>query len=287
MSQAQYLVIGNPIAHSLSPQIHAQFAKQTLQSLIYDRLCVEPEHFFSTLDHFFKSGGLGANITAPFKSFAFDYTQEHCSEAARLSKAVNTLILKDDIIYGDNTDGIGLLRDLQRLQWNITGKKLLILGAGGAVRGILPSLFSEKPKSITLFNRTTDRTQTIIHEFPFCRMYNQNLLKQNSHLSYDIIFNAIPPAGLADADFLQTWTDIVKNISVNTYAYDLSYDPQRSCIFDAKPFGNPQTPFLSLLQKSTCCKNMTDGFGMLLEQAAESFFLWRGIRPDLAFSGII
>lgn len=287
MSQAQYLVIGNPIAHSLSPQIHTEFAKQTQQSLVYDRLCVEPEHFFSVLDNFFQSGGLGANITAPFKSLAFDYTRKHCSEAARLSKAVNTLILKDNIVYGDNTDGIGLMRDLHRLQWTLTGKKLFILGAGGAVRGILPSLFAEKPESITLFNRTVDRTQTIIHEFPFCTMYHQNQLLQSNQSSYDIIFNAIPPMGLTDTDFLEVWTNIAKNISVNTCAYDLSYDPKHSCIFDKLPFENPQTPFISLMQQSTTCKNITDGFGLLLEQAAESFFLWRGVKPDLAFSHII
>ncbi len=271
-----YLVIGNPIAHSLSPQIHTEFAKQTQQILTYDRLCVEPEYFFNTLDDFFTQGGKGANITAPFKSMAFEYVQEYCSESAKLSKAVNTLYVSpvDDHIWGDNTDGIGLLRDLKRLDWDITGKKILILGTGGAVRGILPALLSEKPQSITLYNRTEVKSAVIAKEFKalgnlLAFDLNMKNMEKNRN-TYDLFFNAIPSTQIAESDFLSWLPNI---ISADSCVYDLSYSQDRTL----------DTPFIDEIKKigkiADLSNQTADGLGMLLEQAAESFFIWRGVRP--------
>lgn len=262
---SQYLVIGNPIAHSISPKLHTAFAKQTQQILSYDKLCVEPENFFQTLDTFFSSGGKGANITAPFKSMAFEYTQHNCSEAAKLSKAVNTLYLnpKDNIVWGDNTDGLGLLRDLEKRGWTIARKKILILGTGGAVRGILPSLLSEKPASITLYNRSLAKANVLIHEF-------QSLGQLSSIISetetYDIVFNAIPSSQVEQSEF---WSWLPSHIASQTHAYDLSYVQDQSM----------DTPFVLKIKKLGCL-HAVDGLGMLVEQAAESFFIWRGVKPS-------
>lgn len=261
----KYLVIGNPIAHSLSPQIHAEFAKQTHQVLTYDRLCVEPENFFSTLDSFFASGGKGANITAPFKSMAFEYTQSRCSERAQLAKAVNTLYLNphDNKVWGDNTDGIGLLRDLKKHDWDISGKKLLILGAGGAIRGILPALLSENPESITLYNRTAAKANTLTHEFQGLKLLNINKIEK-----YDCIINSIPSTHIPQAEF---WSWLPTHLTALTCAYDLNYSREE----------NMRTPFMVKI-KSLDCKHALDGIGMLIEQAAESFFIWRGVRPKIS-----
>lgn len=267
MNGDKYLVIGNPVAHSLSPQIHAAFAKETHQILTYDRLCVEPEYFFDALENFFSHCGKGANITAPFKSMAFECTQDHCSEAAKLAKAVNTLSYnaETNILYGDNTDGIGLLRDLKRLNWSIAGKKLLILGTGGAVRGILPALLSEKPASITLYNRTPEKISVLIREFQFLGTLLPVTTENEHKDTYDIVFNAIPSAQVVESDF---WTWLPQTISSYFCAYDLSYSQKKTI----------ETPFIAKM-KQIGCQKTADGFGMLLEQAAESFFIWRGIRP--------
>ncbi len=267
----RYLVIGNPIAYSLSPQIHTAFAQQTHQSLIYERLCVEPKDFYQTLDQFFASGGKGANITAPFKSLAFDYVKPRLSERAKLAKAVNTLYLNpsDNLVYGNNTDGIGFLRDLKKHQWNISQKNILILGAGGATRGILPTLLYEAPSSVTLYNRTSNKTRDLIHEFQKFNSITSissfdDFSKQTPKI-YDLIINSIPSTHIAQAE---CWSWLSSCINSDTHAYDLNY----SAALD----GN--THFLTQI-KSFGCKHTLDGLGMLLEQAAESFFIWRGIRP--------
>ncbi len=261
----KYLVVGNPIAHSLSPEIHTAFAQQTHQLLTYDRLCVEPNDFLFTLDTFFASGGKGANITAPFKSMAYEYTKKHCSERAKLSKAVNTLYLnpQNNIVYGDNTDGIGLVTDLKKHDWNIKGKKILILGAGGAIRGILPALLSESPTSITLYNRTSSKTNEIIKEFQFL---GPLFSFSNEKSMFDLIINSIPSRHVLDAEY---WTWLSNIVSPETHAYDLNYSAQR----------NSDTPFISQM-KLHHCQHILDGLGMLIEQAAESFYIWRSVKPD-------
>lgn len=283
----KYLVIGNPISHSLSPQIHSIFAEQTQQNLVYDKFCVEPEHFFNTLEQFFSSGGKGANITAPFKSMAYEYTQEHCSEAAKIAKAVNTLYFNPEYnsIWGDNTDGIGLLRSLERLNWNISDKKLLILGSGGAVQGILALLLKKKPESITLYNRTQGKAKMLARSLKhlgkiftdiseFSESLNESPLLgervaegqvRGNAATFDFVFNGISGQEIKQSDI---WEWLPQYISTETKAYDLSYTQHLE-----------ETPFIQKMKKLGCT-DTTDGFGMLVEQAAESFYIWRGIRPD-------
>lgn len=261
----RYLVIGNPISHSLSPQIHTEFAKQTHQQLTYDRLCVEPKDFFQTLDQFFAAGGKGANITAPFKSMAFDYVQTRCTERAKLAKAVNTLYLNsvDNLVYGDNTDGIGFLRDLQQHHWSLTNKNLLILGTGGAARGILPSLISQHPSSITIYNRTSTKINALIHEFQ--PPTTQLISFSNQIKTYDLIINSIPSAHISQAE---CWSWLSSCLNSDTHAYDLNYSQLED------------PPFITQI-KTLGCKHTLNGLGLLLEQAAESFFIWRGVRPSI------
>lgn len=241
---ARYLVIGNPIAHSLSPQLHTLFAEQTQQHLVYDRLCVEPENFVKALDDFFASGGKGANITAPFKTQAYEYTKKYCSDAAVLSGSVNTLYVHPEKKYicGANTDGIGLVRDLQKAHWPIFNQHILILGAGGATRGILPALLAENPASMSLYNRSQDKAKKMMDQFSLS-------LPTKSH--YDLIINTIPAYQIPRLPQVTA-----------TYLYDLNYI---------------HGPVIQTIETS----HIRHGLGMLLEQAVESFYIWRGVRPEL------
>jgi len=165
-SVSRYAVLGNPVAHSKSPRIHAAFAAQTNQQLNYTAIEVMAENFKGVVEDFFSKGGAGLNITLPYKENAFEISYS-CSERAMLAKAVNTLILdKDKQIYGDNTDGIGFLQDLQNNhKFNINNKNILILGAGGAVRGVLAALALEDVGSITIANRTIAKAELLCKEF--------------------------------------------------------------------------------------------------------------------------
>jgi shikimate dehydrogenase len=268
----RYLVIGNPIAHSLSPQIHTAFAKQTNQILTYDSLCVEPHEFFNTLDNFFASEGKGANITSPFKSMAFEYVKSNCSEKANIAKSVNTLYLNpiDNQIYGDNTDGIGLLRDLKKHEWNLSNKNILLLGIGGATRGILQDLLSQSPASITLYNRTSTKISTFIQEFPILDTHLLTPFSISFSQTYDVIINSIPSKQITQAEY---WSWMSNIINPHTKAYDLNYSSSL----------DQHTPFINQI-KTLGCKYTLDGLGMLIEQAAESFFIWREVRPSLDIS---
>lgn len=272
MSIDRYVVIGNPISHSLSPKIHTYFSKQTDEALTYQSMCVQPTDFLNTLNSLFTHGLKGANITSPFKNMAFEYTKNHCSDSAKLSKAVNTLSIKDNHVWGDNTDGVGLLKDLTSLnksseilsQWKITGKKILILGAGGAVRGILPALLSENPKSVALYNRSSAKSMFLCQEFR--ELGNVSPFMQ-SHESYDFVFNAIPSSEILKAD---CWLWLPDVLSTQTSFYDLNYSAKIN------------TPFIEKIQQEiqSVLSYSTDGMGMLIEQAAESFLIWRGVRPE-------
>lgn len=265
----RYLVIGNPIAHSLSPIIHRAFAEQTKEVLTYERLCVEPENFFKELDDFFRAGGKGANITAPFKGMAYQYTQGRCSKNAQITQAVNTLYLnpEDGQIWGETTDGVGLLRDLRNHQQSVTSKKILILGAGGTTRSILPALFSENPESITVYNRTQEKIEALMGLFS--SLGSLKNLTSNQPLStlhgYDLVFNTIPSLASTESFFSTLGLDKLLLRGHKTYFHDVNYQKE--------------TPFLEYIQ-SIGATHMSDGLGMLIEQAAESFFIWRGVRPS-------
>lgn len=257
----RYAVFGNPIRHSWSPQIHTAFAEQTRQQLTYRTHLVELGHFADAARTFFAGGGKGLNITVPFKLDAFAFATE-LSGRARRAGAVNTLAAQSDgTIYGDNTDGVGLVRDIeQNLAWEIAGKRLLILGAGGAVRGILEPLLRRHPALVVIANRTVDKAQLLGREFADLgevRGCSYDALAGNR---YDLVINATSAGLLGEMPPLPG--DIVED---GCCCYDLTY-------------GAMPTPFMRWAA-SEAAWAVADGLGMLVEQAAESFCIWRGVRP--------
>ncbi len=255
----QYAVMGNPIAHSKSPVIHMEFARQTGQNLVYEAILVEKGQFEAAVRQFFQGAGKGLNITVPFKEDAWRLVDEK-SPAAEKAGAVNTIsLLETGQLRGDNTDGIGLVRDLQQNHAvTLTGKRILILGAGGAVRGILGPVLEVNPHSIVIANRTLSRAQTLVE-----------------------LFNSENNMQAVGFDRLDTPFDLVINGTAASLGGELPpIAPQ--CVEDAvcydMMYGKEPTVFLQWAQASGA-DSVVDGLGMLVEQAAESFFIWRGVRP--------
>jgi shikimate dehydrogenase len=255
----QYAVIGNPVAHSKSPQIHAEFARQTAQDLTYERLLAPIDGFVATVEAFRARGGLGVNVTLPFKGEAFGYATR-LSERARAAQAVNTLRFEGGAIFGDNTDGAGLVNDLARnLGRSILARRVLLLGAGGAARGVIGPLLQQQPAQLVLANRTLDKARQLAHDFG-------SRLEASSYAAlsprqFDLVINATS-ASLAGA--LPPLPPGV--FAPGALAYDMMY-------------GKGETPFLAFARAEGAAM-LADGIGMLAEQAAESFFVWRGVRPD-------
>lgn len=257
----RYAVIGNPVDHSRSPAIHAAFAEQTGQRMTYTRLPAAEDAFTATVERFFADGGRGLNVTLPFKQAAAAYAATLSARAERAG-AVNTLIRCDDgRIHGDNTDGVGLLRDLtDRLGTPIRGRRVLVLGAGGAVRGVVPVLLEQGPKHLYIANRTAERAEAIAADFTDLGPVDAGGLAAIGG-GWDLVINAIS-AGLAGR-----MPDLpTAAITGATAAYDMIY-------------ADAPTPFLRWAARHGVARRC-DGFGMLVEQAAESFHLWRGVRPD-------
>lgn len=257
----QYAVVGNPIAHSKSPKIHSEFAEQTQQQMSYTTLFSEEADFVKDLNCFFAGDGKGLNITVPFKLKAYEFA-DALSERAKQAGAVNTLVKKEQGIFGDNTDGIGLVNDLCTNQGvNLKQARILIIGAGGASRGVIGPLFEQAPASITIVNRTLTKAEDLAEQFAHLGKINAIGFEQmGSDDTYDVIVNA-SSAGLGGEAPALTPMRLE-----NSFCYDMVY-------------GKHETPFMSLV-KSFGCKHSCDGLGMLVEQAAESFYLWRDIRPD-------
>lgn len=262
----RYAVFGNPITHSKSPLIHAAFAQQTGQAMSYDRQLVEEGEFAEAARVFFAAGGKGLNVTVPFKLDAFAFAQD-LSERARLAGAVNTLKKMDDgRIFGDNTDGAGLLRDLtHNLGWAITGKRVLLLGAGGAVRGVIGPLLAQAPSRLVIANRTLARAEELVQLFNAGKSAQEakQLRASSLHIHarpFDIVINGTS-ASLGGA--LPVLDPAI--LQPGACCYDMMY-------------GKEPTPFLRWAQQHGA--QAADGLGMLVEQAAESFYLWRGVRPD-------
>jgi shikimate dehydrogenase len=260
----RYGVIGYPVSHSRSPVIHRLFALQTEQQLQYELLQVSPEKLEIAVRQFQRNGGKGLNVTVPHKQTVAKLC-DNISERARVAGAVNTLSFVDGEIHGDNTDGIGLLRDLVvNLGINLDGASILILGAGGATRGIVGPLLEMEPSAIRIANRSLGRAQTIADEFSrmgpvsVCRFNAVPVTEQ-----YDLIINATS-AGVKG----ETPPYPVAAISEKTFCYDLSY-------------GISPTPF-SVWAREHGAEKSVMGWGMLVEQAAESFNIWRGVMPDTA-----
>lgn len=258
----KYAVIGNPISHSKSPDIHTMFANQTNQAMEYTTIQAEVGSFNQAVQSFIANKGRGLNVTLPFKQDAFRLAN-HLSDIAQKSGAVNTLIIESNaIIRGDNTDGIGLVRDLkQNLDIPLQQCRILIIGAGGAVRGILPSLFNEKPAAISLVNRTESKTLALTSLFAELYDIKPISFKSLSGHKFDLIING------TSSSLDNTLPPLPDNIlEKGGYCYDLMY-ADKPTIFVKWGFEQGAS-------------QSTDGIGMLVEQAAESFFLWRKIRPE-------
>ncbi len=258
----KYGVVGNPIQHSLSPQIHQAFSKQTQQNLSYEKYLVELSEFEITIKDFQRSNFKGLNITVPFKERAFAICDE-LSIRAKLAGAVNTILFEDTgKIYGDNTDGIGLLRDISiNHNFSLENKAVLLVGAGGAARGIIKPIIDAKPKILTITNRTYKKAEHLANEFAqLLNITIESLPFSDITQCYDCIINATA-MGLENAAFPLSG----KIISNDCCCYDMVY--------------NKQTSFLKWA-KANEASLILDGLGMLVEQAAESFYLWRGVRPN-------
>ncbi len=255
-----YAVFGNPIAHSKSPRVHGLFARQLGIQLEYRAVQVDIGGFDQAASGFQASGGHGLNVTVPFKLNACAYADE-LSSAARQAGAVNTLVL-DDSVFGDNTDGIGLVTDITRnIGITIRSKRILIIGAGGATRGILGPLLNENPAALTVVNRTADKAAALAARFSDCGAVTSGGLNDALHQGYDIVIHATA-AGLAHG---------LPEISAQVFAEaELAYDLM---------YADQPTAFQNWALRSGV-RQSADGLGMLIEQAAESFALWHGQRPQ-------
>ncbi len=256
----EYGVIGHPVAHSWSPFIHGLFAQQTGQALVYRRYDVEPAAFAAYVRDFAARGGRGLNVTVPHKVAAAALADELSARAQRAG-AANTLCFLTDRLYADNTDGAGLVRDLtQNLALELAGRRILIAGAGGAARGVLGPLLELAPQEIVIAGRTAERATILAEAFAADGPVRASAVDALTDAPFDLIVNAtsaslrgevpaIPPAAL-DGE---------------TVCYDMAY-------------GKGDTPFVRWAREHGC-RNAVQGWGMLVEQAAESFWLWRGVRP--------
>lgn len=254
----RYAVMGNPIQQSWSPQIHQLFAKQTQQPLTYEPILVPLDDFKQSVLNFQNKGGKGLNITIPFKQQAYQLVNQ-LSERAKVAQAINTIRFEaDGSCLGDNTDGVGFVRDVvEHNQFSMRSKRILILGAGGAVRGILAPLMQESPQSVMIANRTLENAQALATEFGLQALP----LAELAQFQFDLVINATS-ASLTGAEI-----NLPRAIlSDQAYCYDMVY-------------GKGITPFMTWGIHNHAAK-VSDGLGMLIEQAAESFYLWRGVRPD-------
>jgi len=258
-----FAVIGNPIHHSLSPQIHAAFAKENGLDIDYESVLSPLDQFKNTMHQLIQQKFTGANVTLPFKKEAYQLATTH-SGHARIAEAVNTLEFKEDEIIGHNTDGIGLVRDLeQNLDTHLKNKKILLIGAGGAAEGVIYSMLEKKPSELTLTNRTIEKSNVIqnkmdVHAKSFDVNLNVIEILKCPHQYFDVIINATS-ASLINAELHMD----PKVFHEDCLAYDMMYGKETSFIEQAKSQGS----------------KTSDGLGMLVEQAAEAFFIWHHIQP--------
>jgi shikimate dehydrogenase len=270
----RYAVIGNPIAHSKSPLIHKMFAEQTGQDISYEAILSPLDGFAATIERLRKEGYKGCNVTVPFKfeasNLASDISMETLDalDAGPNADAVNTLIFRDGEIIGRNTDGIGLIRDITlNLHFFIFGKRILLMGAGGAAYGVLHPLLEQQPSEIHFSNRTVDKAMQLKMRYEGSLQFSSTIFSASNYSDlsgkqFDLIINATS-AGLTDNEII-----FPPNIfAPGSLAYDMMYGRETSFMKFAREHG---------------AAAVSDGLGMLVEQAAESFLRWRNIRPDTA-----
>jgi len=261
----RYAVIGQPIAHSRSPMIHHLFARQTGQAITYEAIEAPPEGFETAVRGFGAAGGKGLNITVPHKQAAYAICNTHGPEAQR-AQAVNTIsIAADGSLRGDNTDGRGFIRDLTvNLQQPVADRRVLILGAGGAARGILAPLLDAEPETLVIANRTTERAEQLIADFSWSERTRALTFAALEHeRPFDVVINATSIGLQGEAPPFPACC-----VGPDSFCYDLAYSLQ-------------DTPFVVWAQ-SLHAMEAVQGWGMLVEQAAESFEIWRGVRPETA-----
>ncbi|WP_331344139.1 shikimate dehydrogenase [Cellvibrio sp. UBA7661] len=257
-----YAVFGNPINHSKSPNIHRQFAEQTGQDMHYTKQLVNEGEFEKAAQEFFEQGGKGLNITVPFKLNAYEFAQQRTARAERAG-AVNTLArLGNGTILGDNTDGIGMVHDMHNLGWELEGKRILILGAGGAVRGVLQPLLEEKPAQVVIANRTFAKAEELAKNFLDLGDVQAKTFEQLAGETFDIVINGTSASMQGELPPLPN-----NLLAENACCYDMMYGAEPTIFLRwAKDFG---------------AAHVADGLGMLIGQAAEAFYLWRQIRPEV------
>ena len=260
----RYAVIGHPVSHSRSPFIHARFAAQTRQSMTYTTIDATPEQFESTVRHFFAEGGKGLNVTVPHKEAAVQVVDELTPRASRAG-AVNTLALRrGGRLLGDNTDGAGLARDLlNNHRITIAGRRVLLLGAGGAARGALAPLLGLRPSELIIVNRNVLRARELVERFSDMGRLQAIGYHELGGAPYDVVINATAASLAGELPALPPGI-----VSSQSICYDMYY-------------GRDETPFTRWALQRGCARAVM-GLGMLVEQAAESFHLWRGLLPDTA-----
>ncbi len=264
MDLDRYAVVGNPIAHSKSPMIHQAFAKNTRQDLVYERVLAPLDGFVETVQALRIQGFKGVNVTVPFKLEAFQLANQ-LTERAHDAGAVNTLIFNDEGVIGDNTDGTGIVRDIeQNLCIPLAGKRILLIGAGGAAEGVLHPLLACSPALLVITNRTLDKAISMVKKVEEQGEYryisvNAYAFDDLRGQAFDVVINATS-TGLTDSSLPLPATIF----SPQALAYDMMY--------------GRETPFMAFARSHGA--NVADGLGMLVEQAAEAFYVWRGVRPE-------
>ncbi|MBI2308043.1 MAG: shikimate dehydrogenase [Rhodocyclales bacterium] len=259
----RYCVFGNPVGHSKSPAIHALFARQTGEDIVYEALLAPRDGFADSVRAFVAAGGRGANVTVPFKEEAFRLCTQR-SARAQLAGAVNTLSFAGGEIAGDNTDGAGLVRDLVfNLKTPLAGRRILLLGAGGAARGALGPILEREPEALVVANRTADRAEDLALHFAGFGPVRGCGFAELTGETFDVVINATSASLAGEVPPLPEGL-----FSPDALAYDMMY-------------GRGDTVFLAHARQLGVPR-LADGLGMLVEQAAEAFFVWRGVRPDTA-----
>ncbi len=255
----KFAVIGNPIEQSRSPELHHAFAEKTGIDLEYHKRLAPLDGFLASMQDFFAEGGVGMNVTVPFKEQAFAACAQ-LTERAQIAKAVNTLWMQDGVLHGDNTDGQGLVAAIQALNWNLNDSRILILGAGGATRGVIYPLVQAGAKQIVIANRTVARAEQLVADLkdsvPTAQLSAIGLNALQGE--FDLVINATSASLSGDALLLPQELQF-------SHAYEMAYGKPSSFLEQAQARGVPST----------------DGFGMLVGQAIEAFYIWNGVRPEL------